>query len=100
MKRFLRRRPWRRLITLMLLSVLSAGLLSLLPIEGQFPFLPAQPEALTITEPSTGITVHVNSGGAYTITTRQPAWTFGGQVGSALSSLSLSGGIDSVSMQI
>ncbi len=96
MKRFLWRQPWRRLITFMLLSVLSADLLSLLPIDGQFPFLPVQPEALTIAEPGTGITVHVDTDGAYTVTTRQPAWTFGGHVGSALSSLILSGGIDTL----
>src|SRR5579883_407373 len=94
MKGFLQQRLWRRLITFILLSVLSTDLLSLLPMNGPFPSFPAEPEALTIAEPGTGITVHVASNGAYTITTRQPAWTFGGQVGSALSSLFLRNGLD------
>ena len=94
MKRFLQQRLWRRLITFTLLSVLTAILLSLLPIDSQSRFPLAQPAALAMWESGTGIAVRVDATGVYTITTRQPAWTFSGDVGSRLTSLFLTGGAD------
>ncbi len=78
----------------MLLSVLPAVLLSLLPIDYQMQFPLEQPSMLAMTEASTGIAVRVDVAGAYTITTRQPAWTFRGHVGAPLTSLILAGGTD------
>lgn len=94
MKWFLPQQLWRRRIAFMLLSVLSAVLLSFLPTDGQVHFPLALPAMLAMKEPGTGIAVRVDSAGAYTITTRQPAWTFSGNVGYPLSSLVLTDGTD------
>src|SRR5581483_78590 len=94
MKRFLRQRLWRRLVTFTLLSVISAMLLSLLPIDNPSQFPLAQPVALATMEPGTGLTVRVDATGVYTITTRQPAWTFSRDTGSRISSLILTDGTD------
>lgn len=50
----------------------------------------------TITEPGTGITVDVNRNGKYIITTRNPAWTFGGNIGYPLADVAIRSDRDSL----
>lgn len=77
----------RRLITLILLAVL----LGFLPGGAQAPFTD---QVLAPSAADAGIGVHVDMAGSYTITTRRPAWTFSGNVGHHLSSLTLGTGAD------
>src|SRR5215470_1396288 len=57
----------------------------------------AQARAATaVTEPSTGITLSVNSSGAYSVTTQDPAWTFGGNVGHTVAVMGASTGADGI----
>ncbi|MEO6888104.1 MAG: carbohydrate-binding protein [Ktedonobacteraceae bacterium] len=52
--------------------------------------------AYSISEPATGITVTVNTSGAYTISVQNPAWTFGGTIGHTLSNVAANSGTDSL----
>ncbi|HEY1354666.1 MAG TPA: hypothetical protein VGF67_34070 [Ktedonobacteraceae bacterium] len=93
MKQILQRQPRRRLLTFLLLAVLPAFLLSLLPEAP--PHLPLpHTSTLSSAEAGTGIQVRVDLTGTYTITARRPGWTFSGNVGHPLSSLTLAGGRD------
>ena len=57
----------------------------------------AVPEtSTTVSAPATGIAVAVSPSGAYTITSRAPAWTFGGNIGHALTRIALTSGRDGI----
>ncbi len=92
MNRFFAQRMWRSFKVFVLVSAIGVLALNILPIADRTQAV--VPNAFT--ESGTGITIHVESTGVYTITTRSPAWTFGGNVGHALSSLTVHSGIDSL----
>jgi hypothetical protein len=52
--------------------------------------------ATTVSDPSTGITLSVNPSGAYSVTTQEPAWTFAGSTGSAVTILNAGAGTDGI----
>ena len=52
--------------------------------------------AYTVSEPTTGITITVDTSGSYTISVQSPAWTFGGNVGHTLSNVTVNSGTDSL----
>lgn len=47
-------------------------------------------------ERSTGITVTVDPSGRYAIAVQDPAWTFGGEIGSPLTDLEVNQGMDNI----
>jgi len=50
----------------------------------------------TISAPVSGLTVTVSPNGRYTMTARAPAWTFGGDIGHALTRIKVTAGVDRV----
>lgn len=52
--------------------------------------------ATTISEPTTGMTVTVDTSGSYTISVQSPAWTFGGNIGYTLSNVIANSGTDAL----
>src|SRR5262249_43415598 len=52
--------------------------------------------ATAVTEPTTGITLSVNASGAYSVTTQDPAWTFGGNIGHTVAVMGASTGSDGI----
>jgi hypothetical protein len=60
------------------------------------PFLWASVDTTTIHGTLTGISVTVDSNGAYTITVQRPAWAFGGNVGQPLTDIAVATGTDAI----
>jgi len=54
------------------------------------------PRAASRAESATGVTVTVDPGGRYTIGVRDPAWIFGGDVGTPLSDIEVNRGTDNI----
>src|SRR5258708_12123427 len=52
--------------------------------------------AATTIQSATGVSVSVDPSGSYTISTSEPAWSFGGELGTELTSISVNGGSDAV----
>lgn len=82
---------WRRVRPVLFVSGISLLLFLITPIADQ-----SRAASFTVAEPGTGITIWVDAAGAYTVTTRYPAWTFSGSTGYALSSINTDSGIDTL----
>src|SRR5260370_16737998 len=52
--------------------------------------------AATTIQSATGVSVSVDPSGSYTISTSEPAWSFGGELGTELTNISVNGGSDAV----
>src|SRR5258708_13566618 len=52
--------------------------------------------AATTIQSATGVSVSVDPSGSYTISTSEPAWSFGGELGTELTNISVNGGTDGV----
>ncbi len=48
----------------------------------------------TVSTPESGITVHVDTNGTYSVSTQTPAWTFSGTVGYPLEHITVNNGLD------
>ena len=81
----------RRMRSFLLAIAISLLLFLAAPVADQ-----SQAASFTLTEPSTGITLHVDSSGTYTIATHNPAWAFGGNVGSPLTHILMESGVDAL----
>lgn len=89
MYQFLWQRMRRRVIILILVSVVAVLVLSCVSIVAR-----DQAGLYSVTEPGTGVTIHIEASGTYTIAARRPSWIFGGNVGHALSHITVNQGTD------
>lgn len=103
-----RQRRWQRhvlsfiLISMISMLVISCTLNTSAPQSG--PNLSPSPEftvtsslsSATVAVPASGLTIHVEKDGSYTVKSQSPAWTFGGVVGHTLEHITVNGGLDNL----
>lgn len=56
----------------------------------------SSPTSATVSTPESGMTVHVDMNGTYTIRTQSPAWTFSGSLGYSLEHITVNNGTDTL----
>ncbi|HEX7736618.1 MAG TPA: hypothetical protein VF458_17350 [Ktedonobacteraceae bacterium] len=107
---------WRQnAFSFMLISIISLLVISCTPGSAASPIIPtpgvtitptlnptaipiltvtSSPTSATVFAPESGLTIHVDLNGTYTISTGTPAWTFSGSVGVPLTHITVNSGSD------